>query len=162
MDDLFRSHGQRSRLICCFLYKWCPLNIFWPLWLIVAELGVVNNPREGSLGSRWTLLILRGFTSHSRIFYSHMFEDVTITGMDICSAQMAIEHWGFFIVPHLMWHRASVKNGHVTHTYCKRLAVELSLPVFMTSVRRGWDSNTQLSACGANALTHCMFAWLFC
>ena len=35
------------------------------------------------------------------------------------------------------------------------LAVELSLPVFTTSVFRGWVLNTQLSACEANALTHC-------
>ena len=36
----------------------------------------------------------------------------------------------------------------------ERLAVELSLPVFTTYVCRDWDSNTQLSACGTNALTH--------
>ena len=35
----------------------------------------------------------------------------------------------------------------------KHLAVEQSLPVLTTWVCRGWDSNTQHSACGANALT---------
>ena len=38
------------------------------------------------------------------------------------------------------------------------LAVELSLPVFTTWVCRGWDSNTQPSACGANALINCATA----
>ena len=28
---MFRSHGQRSRSNCGSLYKWCPLNICWPL-----------------------------------------------------------------------------------------------------------------------------------
>ena len=34
----------------------------------------------------------------------------------------------------------------------ERLAVELSQPVLTTWVCRGWDSNTQSYACGANAL----------
>ena len=37
----------------------------------------------------------------------------------------------------------------------KRLTVELSLPVLTTQVCRGWDSKSQPSACGANAITHC-------
>ena len=54
---------------------------------------------------------------------------------DLCSALMAIEQWGFFSVPHLLWHGASVYNGHlwgsVTLTpFAERSAVELSLPVF--------------------------------
>ena len=56
--------------------------------------------------------------------------------------------------------RVSVYNDHlrgpVTLTpIAERVAVELSLPVLTTLVYRGWDSNTQPSACGANALTHC-------
>ena len=51
---------------------------------------------------------------------------------DLCSALMAIEQWGFFSLPHLMWHGPSVYNGHiqgpVTLTpIAERLAVELSL-----------------------------------
>ena len=80
---------------------------------------------------------------------------------DQCSALMAIEQRVFFSVPHLLKHGASVYNGHcrgsvvVTVTsapIAERLAVELSLPVFTTYVCRGWDSNTQPSACEANAL----------
>ena len=53
---------------------------------------------------------------------------------------------------------ASVYNSHlrepVTPTpIAELLAVELSLPAFTTEICRGWDSNTQPSACGANALT---------
>ena len=78
----------------------------------------------------------------------------------LCSAFMAIEKWRFSVhVPHLLWHEASVFNGHlrgpVTITpIAERLAVELSLQFFTTKVCRGWESNTKPSACGANALTH--------
>ena len=37
----------------------------------------------------------------------------------------------------------------------ERIAVDLSVPVFMTNVCSGLVSNTQLSAGGANALTTC-------
>ena len=60
---------------------------------------------------------------------------------DLCSALMVIEQWGFFSVPHLLWHGASVNNGHlrgpVTLTpIAERLAVELSLPVLTTGLSR--------------------------
>ena len=32
---------------------------------------------------------------------------------DLCLAPMAIEQWGFFSVPHLLRHGASVYNGHL-------------------------------------------------
>ena len=56
---------------------------------------------------------------------------------DLCSAPMAVEQWGFFSVSHLLWHGASVYNGHprgsvTLTTIAERLAVELSLPVFTT------------------------------
>jgi hypothetical protein len=49
-------------------------------------------------------LIIYGFTSRSRIF--HLYGDVTIAGeglqnLGLCSALMAIEQGGIFIVPHL-------------------------------------------------------------
>ena len=42
----------------------------------------------------------------------------------LCSALMAIEQWGFFSVPLILWYGASVYNGHLwgthdTHTYCR-------------------------------------------
>ena len=56
------------------------------------------------------------------------------TNFDPCSALMAIEQWGLFSVPHLLWHRASVCYGHLWWRVtlmpnAVRLAVELSLPV---------------------------------
>ena len=42
--------------------------------------------------------------------------------------------------------------------FAERLAEELSLPVFTTSVCRDRDSNTQPSACRANILTNCATA----
>ena len=114
-------------------------------------------------------LFVWGLSSHSRIFRS--YGDVTITGeglqiFDLCSALMAIEQLGFFSMPHLLWHGASIYYGHlrgpVTLTpIAERLALELSLPVFTTWVCRGWDSNTQPSTCGANALSQCATAAVY-
>ena len=123
------------------------------------------------------VFVCLGISSHSRIF--HTFGDVTITGegratnFDLYSALMAIEQWGFFSVPHLLWHGLSVYNGHLrgpvtlTHTpIAEHLAMELSLPVFTTCVCRGWDSNNHPYACTANVFTHCATAaallWITC
>ena len=105
-----------------------------------------------------------GFSSHSSIF--HSFGDVNITGEGlqiltyiVSSAPMAIEQRGFFGVPHLLWHGASVYNVHllgpVTLTpIAESWAVELLPSIFTTKVCRGWDSNIQSSACRTNALNH--------
>ena len=79
---------------------------------------------------------------------------------DLSSVPMAIEQWGLFNVPHRLWHGASIYNGHLRRPMtltpnAQRLGVELSLPAFTTSACRGWDPNTQPSACRATALTHC-------
>ena len=79
---------------------------------------------------------------------------------DLFPALMAIEQWGFIRVPHLLWHGSSVYNGHlrgpVTVTsIAKRLAVEVSLPVFTNKGCRRWNSKSQPSVCGANAQIHC-------
>ena len=83
------------------------------------------------------------------------------SNFDLCLALMAIKQWGFFRMPHLLWHGASVHDGHlwgpVTLTIiAERLEAELSLPVFTTKICRGWDSNTQPSVFVhvANDLTH--------
>jgi hypothetical protein len=56
-------------------------------------------------------LIIYCFTSRSRIF--HLYGDVNITGeglqnVGLCSALIAIEQGGIFIVQHLVWHGASI------------------------------------------------------
>ena len=64
-----------------------------------------------------------GFSTHSWVF--HSYGDVIITGenlqIHVYSALMTIEQWGFFSVPHLLWHGASVYNlrTHNTRTYCR-------------------------------------------
>ena len=83
---------------------------------------------------------------------------------DLCSALMAIEQWGFFSVPHLLWHGVSVYNGHlqgpVTLTpIVERLVVEMSLYLFLllrsiaVGIRR-----PNLTLCRTNALTQCTTA----
>ena len=66
-------------------------------------------------------------------------------------------HLWFLSVSHLMWHGASVYTGHlgILTRNVEHLAVEL--PVLTTSwVCRGWDSNTQPSACANAAAFFCV------
>ena len=74
------------------------------------------------------------FSYHSRVFHSYGDFTITVEGLQILThaRHKAIEQWGFFSVPNLQWHGASVYNGHlrgpVTLTpVAERLAVELSL-----------------------------------
>ena len=77
------------------------------------------------------------FLSHLRIFHSY-------------EALMAIEQWGFFRrVPHLLWHRTSVYNGHlwwpvILPPVAKHLAVELTTPVLTTSACHDQESKPDL------------------
>ena len=59
------------------------------------------------------------------------------TNFYLYSALMAVEHWGFLNLSHLMWQGPTFHNFHlwgaVTLTpIAKRLAVDLSLPVLTT------------------------------
>ena len=59
------------------------------------------------------------------LFWSKSFIKKTLKGfvcsliikrfnvLTLCSALMTIEQWGFFSVPHLLWHGTSVCNGHL-------------------------------------------------
>ena len=87
------------------------------------------------------LFVFWGISSHSKNFslkwrrhhYGKFY-------FDLCSALMVIGLWRFFSVPHLLWHEISIYNGHLaprtrdTHNFCRVLPVELSLPVFTTSI----------------------------
>ena len=86
-------------------------------------------------------LILQSFTRNGVVFISVKYSRVfvlfvclgflwkrhhyrwRIANFDLCSALIAIEQWGFFSVPHLLWQGASVYHGllrgPVIHTYCR-------------------------------------------
>ena len=69
---------------------------------------------------------------------------------DLNHVIMAIEHWGFVRVPHLLWNGASIYKGHlgglVTLTpVAVRFAVELSVPVITTWVSGDRGLNFDLS-----------------
>ena len=101
----------------------------------------------------------------------HSFGDVTIAGESVQILTCARHSWPlssegwFFSMPHLLWHEASVHNGHLRgpetlKPIAERVALELSLPLLRTKVCRGWDSNTKPSA-SVNALTHCATATVY-
>ena len=112
------------------------------------------------------LLDVLGFSSHSTFFsliWRRHHYWWRATNFEICSTLMVIEQWEFFNMPHQLWNGPTFYNGHlrgpVTITpVAKRLAVEMTLPVLMTWVCRGWDSNSQPFACEPNVLTDCITA----
>ena len=97
------------------------------------------------------------FRSQSRLFsliWRRRNYGWRAANVDLCSALMAIEQWGFFSVPQLVWLGASIYNGHLQGTVpltpiATCLVLELSLPVLTTKICRGLDSNIQPSACEA-------------
>ena len=77
---------------------------------------------------------------------------------DLCLAVMAIEQWGFFNMPHPLWHGPTLYTGHLRRWHvtltpaAERLAVELSLPVLTIGLSRPGMEPRSL-ACEANAPT---------
>ena len=68
---------------------------------------------------------------------------------DIYSAQMVIEQWRFFSVPHLLRHGTSVYNGHLqvtcyTHIYCKSVGIGADITCFndLGQLRQGFEHPT--------------------
>ena len=94
----------------------------------------------------WSLL------SHSRnfsIIWRRHHCRWRAANFDLCSALMAIEQWGFFNVPYLLWHGPTVYNGHLRGPVsltpvAERLGVKLSLPVCTSQVCRDRGSNPEL------------------
>ena len=115
---------------------------------------------------RWNSFCIFGGFRPTRECFTHLETlPLPVKGCKLWPTLGSHGHWAvrFFSVPHLLWHGVSVYNGHFRRTvtltsFSERLAVKLSLPVLTTLVCRGWDSNTQPSACVANVLTHCATA----
>ena len=127
---------------------------------------IVEHPIE-KLSLKWICLFVWSFSSHLRIF--HSYGEVIINSEGLQMLTSARHSWSL-----------SSEGSLGCHTYCdmghssKRSAIgvsvtgpmrwpiaerlELSLPVFMTEVCHGWDSNTKPSTCVVNTLTHCTIA----
>ena len=105
---------------------------------------------------------LFGVFRSPRAFFTHMETSLLLVkaravNFNLCSTPMAIELWGFFSVPNLLWHGASVYNGHLPgHVTLTSVASSVAnTTCFSTKVCYGCNSNTQPSACEGNTLTHC-------
>ena len=121
---------------------------------------------------RISCLIKRIVVYHCRYhmmicFCRAVFVDVTIIGEGLQILTYARQLWPLSSEGSLEFY-TFCDTGHtfIIHfrgpvtliPIAERFTVELSLPVLTTLVCRGWDSNNQPSACGANALTHCATA----
>ena len=101
--------------------------------------------------------LFSGLTSHSKILYSYWDVNITCEGLQIfnlCSTLMVIEQWGFFSVPHLLWHGASVYNGHLWGSLALTLIAESLAGGFhylflrLKSVAAGIRENPTFRLCG--------------
>ena len=78
----------------------------------------------------------------------------------LCSAFMPIEQWGLFSVPYLLWHRASIYNGHLrgpdTHTYCREVGSVADTNCFYEVVlsRLGFEHPTYASSLHCEEYRH--------
>jgi hypothetical protein len=90
----------------------CNLELFSPKAWSINPIAILIHSSPSPYVTEWCKMIdYLLFTSCSRIF--HLYGEVTITGeglqnLDLCSALRAFEQGGIFIVPHLLWHWASV------------------------------------------------------
>ena len=64
----------------------------------------------------------------------------------------------FCLILWIFFYNVHLRKPLTLASVAEHLAVEMPLPVLTTYVCRGWDSNTQTSACKANALTDCATA----
>jgi hypothetical protein len=92
------------------LYKIAKITFCKYLYVFNMWLSMCTKCRNcRNVGTDW--LFIYGFTLHSRIF--HLYGDVSIADeglhyLSLCLALRAFEQQGMFIVPHLLWHWASV------------------------------------------------------
>ena len=119
---------------------------------------------EESFLTMFVCVFAWGFSSHSRI--SPSYPDVTISdeGLQILtykwSAPTAIEQWGLFSVPYLLWHGASFYNYHLcdTRTYCQAFGSAAVTTCFYDPglSRLGFELPTfRLRGERSNELRHC-------
>ena len=96
------------------------------------------------------LFVCLGISSHSRIF--HSYGDVTIAGEGL-QIFTYIRHSQYYCDT-----GQSLFNYHprvpVTHTCCPAYGSRAATACFYVLGFRGWDSNTQPSACKASSLSH--------
>ena len=141
MSRFFNSHKDWQACLTSMLPIFFPLSKYLGLWFVCLVCCEFFFPLE-----------------HFPLIFRHHHCQWSAANLDLCSALMVIEQWGFISAP--LWHGASVYNGYlwgpVTLTpNAERMAVNLSLPVLTTEVCRGWDSNTQTFTWEVNVLTHC-------
>ena len=125
----------------------------------------VHNTIIHSSWSICLLVSLFGIFHPTQEFFTHMETSqllVIAANFDLCLALMANEQWGFFSVPHLLWHGHPFIMINSEDPWHSHLLLSIWLwschYLFLRQVCRCWDWNTQPSACKAIALTHCATA----
>ena len=124
-------------------FKWAiTLHLLWPQGPSpVLGLNCMITRKKIHLKQTGQLWNIGLFIFHSYVEAAIIGEGLQILTNTRHSWPLSMQ-WGFFIVPHLLWHGTSVYNGHIRGLVVERLVVQLYLSVWMTKVCRCWDSNT--------------------
>ena len=105
-----------------------------------------NKSKSYNYNCRFVCLFVYRPTRKCSLIWRRLHYRWSAENFDLCSALMAIEKWGFFSVPHLLWHWASVYNCHLRRIVtltptAERLAMMLTVPVLGLS-RLGFEHPT--------------------
>ena len=145
--------------------------------MLVHSVDLITNKRTtvGKIISRWLecvffvcLFVCLFVFSRSPPFFTHVETSTFIyrwraANFDLCSA--ATEQWRFFSVPHLLWHGASIYNGHLLghrtrdiYTYCRALSSGADTTCFydLGLSRQGFEHPAfRLRGQCSNPVRHC-------
>ena len=129
----------------------------------VGKMGQSKMPVFHDIMLLFVLFVCLRFLHPTRSSFSHMERlPLPVEGFNFWLILDIHDHWTVrdFSVLNVLWHGASVYNGHLRETMtlttvAERLEKELSLPIFTKYVCSDRDSNIQPSAIKANALIDC-------
>ena len=100
-------------------FKWCSKFFFGKWFHNTFQIRREKTKRQqDSLKTKWNFThfsvinFIIPFESFSLIWRRHNYRWRAVN-FYLCSALIAFEQWGFFSVPHLLWHEASLYNGHL-------------------------------------------------
>ena len=126
-----RSSGKQTSFIIIIINNTWMNNRYFNFWQDVEDDKQWKPWKKSIMYGLFVCLLFVPLDNFSFIWRRHHWW-LRAANFDLCSAPMAIEQWEFLKVPYLLWHEASINNGHLwapvrLSLIAERLAVELSL-----------------------------------
>ena len=131
---IFRSHGLISMSNSWSLYKWCPLNIFCPLFLEVLELGTVD-----AIESICFLLIFRSYGQSWRLKTADQcINDIHSLSFDLFAWKLPIWYSGYpWKEDNPYWFSSHMVKDYSQLLVLKKCPLKISWPLCWESAKLG-------------------------